>query len=132
MIKLILPKSIAHQTQLKILEFGFASHFLTREAFESREFLQFSGILKSNRQSTQHQTAKYFSEYPVCWNCIFKMTNMRFDIQLRSCFGIPQSCSLKHLELKEQQKNERKIGSKAIGRQIVKSGEKKQPRRQTN
>ena len=65
MIELILPKSRAHQTQLKILEFGFASHFLTREAFESREFLQFSGILKSNRQSTQHQTAKYFSEYPM-------------------------------------------------------------------
>ena len=30
------------------------------EAFESKEFLQFSGILKSNRQSTQHQTAKHF------------------------------------------------------------------------
>ena len=65
MIELILPKSRAHQTQLKILEFGFASHFLTGEAFESREFLQFSGMLKSNRQSTQHQTAKYFSEYPM-------------------------------------------------------------------
>ena len=37
MIELILPKSRAHQTQLKILEFGFASHFLTREEFESRE-----------------------------------------------------------------------------------------------
>ena len=62
---MILLKSSAHQTQLKILEFGFLSHFLTREAFESREFLQFSRILKSNRQSTQHQTAKYFSEYPM-------------------------------------------------------------------
>ena len=131
MIKLMLPKSREHQTQFEILEFGFASHFLTREAFESREFLQFSRILKSNRQSTQHQTAKYFSEYPIDWNCIFKMTTMRFDIRLRSCFWIPPSCSLKHLKLKEQQKNERKIGSKAIGRQIVKSG-KKQPIRQTN
>ena len=65
MIESILPKSRVHQTQIKILGFGFASHFLTREAFESREFLQFSGMLKSNRQSTQHQTAKYFSEYPM-------------------------------------------------------------------
>ena len=121
MFKLILPKSRAHQTQLKILEFGFLSHFLTREAFESREFLQFSRILKSNRQSTQHQTAKYFSEYPIDWNCIFKMTTMRFDIQLRCYFGIPPSCSLRQLKLKEQQNNERKTGSKAIGRQIVKS-----------
>ena len=65
MIESILPKSRVHQTQIKILGFGFASHFVTREEFESREILQFSEILKSNRQSTQHQTAKYFSEYPM-------------------------------------------------------------------
>ena len=40
------------------------------------------------------------------------MTTMRFDIQLRCYFGIPPSCELKHLKLKEQQKNERKIVSK--------------------
>ena len=52
------------------------------------------------------------------------MTTMRFDIQLRCYFGIPPSCELKHLKLKEQQKNEGKIVSKAIGRQIVKSEKK--------